>query len=796
MVNYRINEAETIFEPYYDSGESYMENEKYSVLSEYTVTYAENILAEVKPTWYDVTATIHHQASEDYVVKMVRECDLDIRGFDLLHLYNSTSDKMQVRVCCEIDGVWHQVIESFGCNHPEELWGKISGEKITKISLEFRKVGDGDPVSAELIWMGLANEARKLEMESRPSPYTADSWKGCFVENPEIKPMIGIYFNEEEWVELKEKLKDPFYARIVANLREKAQKCMEVEPEPLIQEYITNHTHRVVRDRDMERPMLQQNMEALAFIGLLDENVEMLRMACRKMLSLAVTPHWFECVMGCLPGATWHRRCFTEEDICRKVAIVLDWAGSLLTWHGKNIVYDALMNKGLPRLESDFHSVEYIRHMNQGLVFNGGRVLALLALADRYPRYEARLQDAARDEREMVDLYVMDDGGTIEGPAYWNYTFSTVVGTLYLLARHEKKTLSEYAWDKLKKTGDFALRILSDYKDGTYTIPFNDGHVAQYSAASFAGFIQITDDPRWKKLYQRILKQPKNHIDQTMTMDAMLMLANIDDFGEDDGSEINPDGFSTLNEIGHTSLRLPTEDVGRVHCYLSGGPSIFAHSHGDRGQILLEVDHHSILIDRGICGYERSEIRLMANSSYHNLFHPEVPADQPMKLQSAFEGTGAKVVRSTYENGVFDYCTDTTNAWMPGIFSSITRSVKSEDPHLYLVYDDAVMVEELASSFRLNTRGEITQIGDKAWAITQDGYQITILPVNYDVEKTFIGVDGVDEHLDPVNQLRLYLAKAKEQHIITLLEVSKAGQQKAKVLSEHEIDYSGKIYTV
>ena len=56
--------------------------------------------------------------------------------------------------------------------------------------------------------------------------------------------------------------------------------------------------------------------------------------------------------------------------------------------------------------------------------------------------------------------------------------------------------------------------------------------------------------------------------------------------------------------------------------------------------------------------------------------------------------------------------------------------------------------------------------------------------------------DGVDEHVEPVNALKLYLAKAKEQHIVTLLEISKAGEQKAKVLSEKEIDYNGKIISV
>ena len=157
---------------------------------------------------------------------------------------------------------------------------------------------------------------------------------------------------------------------------------------------------------------------------------------------------------------------------------------------------------------------------------------------------------------------------------------------------------------------------------------------------------------------------------------------------------------------------------------------------------------------------------------------------------------GAKVLRSSYENGVFDYCTDTTDAWQDGIFTSITRSVKSEDPHLYLIYDDAVMVEEIASSFRLNTRGEIAQISDTSWTIIQDGYQVTVTPVNYTVTRVEFGEDSIDEKLRPVNLLKLFLAKAKEQHIVTLLEVSKIGAQKAKVLSENAIDYNGKIYTV
>lgn len=790
MVNYRINEAETIFEPFYDSGESYPDNEKYSVFQEYTTTLTEGTVGMAKANWDSVGIKIESQKTNDYALKIERDCDLDIEEYDIFRLTLTIAKDMDIRIRCVIDGEEVTVLERPGLGDHGEIDGAISGQKITHISLEFRNNGN-TPAAATLYWMGLSNAKKQAEMEARKSPYTKDSWKGCFVEGEvDLKPMIGTYFGAEELPALRERLNKEPFLKLTNQLREKAKACMEVEPEPYIGEYLPRHDHRWVRDRDMNRPMFQEDMHTLAFIGLLDENVEMLRMACRKLLAVAVTPKWTESIMGCLPGATWHHRSFTEDETCSLCALVLDWAGSLLTWHGKNIVYDALMIKGLPRLESDFHSVNYIRWMNQGIVFNCGRILALLALAHRYPRYEAWLEDAAKDEREMIDNYVYDDGGTIEGPGYWNYTFTYALLGVNLLARHAGKSLEEYAWDKLKKTGTFALGMLSDYKDGTYSIPVNDAHTGQYAPTIYSGFGRINKDPRWEKLYSKVMLDENSPV--KASLETVLLSSDVVKVEED----IHSDGFQTFNDIGHTSLRRTTEDVGRVHCYMSGGPAIFAHSHSDRGQIILEVDHIPMLIDRGICSYQLPYGGTMACAAAHNLFFPEAPEGQMAFNQTAYDGHGAKVVRSTFEDGVFDYCTDTTNSWEKGIFTSITRRVKSEDPHLYVIYDDAVMVNEVISSFRLSTRGQISKISDNAWAITDGGYQITVTPINYSVVDFFAGDDGVDEHVEPVNALKLYLAKAKEQHIVTLLEVSKIGENKAKVPSEKEIDYNGKIYNV
>lgn len=66
---------------------------------------------------------------------------------------------------------------------------------------------------------------------------------------------------------------------------------------------------------------------------------------------------------------------------------VLDWAGELLTWHGRNMIYDAIIIKGMPRLEADVNTIDYIWHMNQGIVFVSPLISALAVISKRYLRY-------------------------------------------------------------------------------------------------------------------------------------------------------------------------------------------------------------------------------------------------------------------------------------------------------------------------------------------------------------------------------------------------------------------------
>jgi len=783
MTNYAINEAETIFEPLFDP--------TLNLVSQYQITISENAAACVLPEGCQVLVRIEQQGCEEYAVKMERCCKLDISGYDLFRLFAAIDPSAKFRIQCTVDGKKITVMEQNGLGDSREYDGKILGSEVTGYSLEFG-LTENKPVAIALRWLGLANEMRQKEMENRKSPYDS-SWEGCFAENPELIPRLGLYFGKEELESLRVRLnKEPFLS--MTNLmRQKAKEAMKLEPEPYITDYLPRREGRFQRSRDYERPVYHQDMDILAFIGLLDQDMEMLRMACRKLLSIAVVPNWTESIMGNLPGTTWHHRSFTEADTCAACVTVLDMAGNILTSYGRSLVYDALVMKGLPRLEADFHTMEYIHHMNQGIVFNHGRILTLLALTQKYPRYRARLLEAEKEEQEMLNEYIRSDGGTIEGPHYWRYTFSHVVGILALLARYKGMTLEEYAWDKLELTGKFALTMLADDKDGTYILPFSDSHTRRYTPEICAAFCRISNDLRWKKLCQCALLD-KEPVVEVKLVEAILLCAGIDNLEDmEEIGNINEEGFSILPDTGHLSLRRETEDVGRVHFYFHAGPSDGGHCHDDKGSFILEVNHVPLLIDRGVCDYSDSNERVVRVAAYHNLFMPQAP-EGTMEFRQARAFPDAGMRRADYIDGVLDCLADTTDAWQPGILRSIKRRVKSADPHLYLIYDDAEFLESCRSSFRLHTRGDI-RAKEGCWVITDRGYQITVTPINYTPQYAEYGADGVDENLEPVNSLKLFMAEAAEQHIVTLLEVSLAGAQKAGVETDGTIVYDGKEIT-
>ena len=755
MNNIKINNAETIFEPFWDSGESYPEHFKYSRLTPYEIIAEEGSSAETM--WSGVRIVVGAKKT----LSIRRKCTLDISDYDIFRMFAAVSQAIKIRILCMIDGKKTEVLTEQGKTNAGEYDGAVSGERITEIEISFTNESETS-AQATLSWLGLSNSVLQEQMESEKSRFSSE-WEGCFEEAKVIaEPTIGIFFDNTGLDVIREKVKKEPFMSIFNELKKRADSHMKDKPEEAIGEYVPYINPVFIRDRDKNRVEYCKFMEDIAFVGLIENDTEKMKMACRMALSLSCCRNWCEGVMGAFPGTTWHHRSFTEERIGVGCMKVLDWAGSMLTWHGKNIIYDAIIMKALPRLDADVKTMDYIWHMNQGVFFAGGLVTIIIGLSKRYPRYNSRLDEAEKDLISIWSNYVADDGGCAEGPSYWMDSFRSMIINMYMMARYRGKSLKEYLPEIIRKSEDFAICMLSDINDGFSFLPINDtSGFGSYHPLVPAFFMQISENPLWRKMLKSKLLAPN------LPYGAELIIIS-DEAGEKESTAYDSQ-FFTLNTVGHTMIKRKTKEAGTVHMHIVGGGLVtFGHSHSDKGSIILEADGVPLLIDSGVCSYASSDVKQFAEPIRHNLLMPDIKGAN-QRIENS--GKIGKILCSEYIDGKFIYSTDLTDAWEEGLFKKNIRRITSDNPLIFEICDDVEYEKECASILIFNTYGEITADASDI-SISYKEVTLKITPVNWISGKTEIQ-ESMDGRGEKVNRLLIYTSKACVHNLITELRINK-----------------------
>ena len=742
MRNIYINEAESIFEQFWDSGDTYTNHEKYSCMEKYKVQGDGNYKIGWKGVQVFTTGTFI----------LSRDLNLDISDFDTLILCMNLPEGMNVNVRAVIDGETKVLIN--GVEDLYEFEGSISGEKLTHIELEFVKVGLIHSF-AILYWIGLANSQRRSRMLERKNGYEADCWEGCFKEDFEIKPHLSAYFDEQELEVIRKKVTTGEFAEIFHELEKRAKTYLDCDPERYIGDYVAIKNSELCRRRDTE-VMPTGGMVTLAFVGIIKKDKEMLKMACRIALSTACCRYWCEGVRGVFPGATWHHRSFLEGALALSCSKVLDWAGEALTWHGRNIIYDAIIMKGLPRLEADIYTMDYIWHMNQGIVFSAMLIPVLLVLGKRYPRYVSLAEKYEGFMREMWENYVNADGGAGEGPAYWSYSATYFMRTLYYLARNKGKTLEEYTPQSLKKAEQYVKGMLSTVGDGAYLLPLNDTRMDKVFDLLIPVFYANAGSNQrfWSSIFAYSLKDVSK---LTLLDDLLIMAKSVESGEETPGKE----GYIQLKETGVVSLVRESKEVGRTAIFVQGGlAELGGHEHEDKGSFVIEAGGEGLMIDRGTCIYSDSNSGAFATAKWHNVLYPEVGNEAHQIRCTA--GCYGKILKSQYADGCLECVVDVTTAW-DGIFRKNIRTIISPDPRLYIIHDSIDC--DCDVSFRANTYGKM-----EGNIIECNHVKMYVHTLNWTPHKMTCEPDGADGNGIGVNQLRLY---GKGSELITILELAK-----------------------
>ncbi len=744
MNRIKINSAESIIQAYFDGGESYDTHQKYSDLNQYEVTIPDSVTATVKQGWCAGDILIY---SGKEAVTLERACDLDVSGFDQVTLC-AHSRNVTVSIILTTDKGEQVALREYAVGQ-KEFGGRFQGDRLLKIRLEVQLTDPEISGDLGLVWLAVANSQRLPQTQERGYYFSPD-WEGCFKDDYEIGPEIGIYFGKDQLAEMRDKVKKPPFDKIYNAIKADVYSKKDFAPEDSIEDYLINENKLMCRPGHFHLSLLE-GLQNISFVAMLEEDRELIRLAGRILLSIAVTPHWCESFMGDLPGATWHHRSFLEGLACKRCAIALDFIGSSLSWHGKNLVYDAIMQKGLPRVEADMFTMDYIRHCNQGVVFNDDRIFAYLALAKQYPRYEKMIDIAEADFNDMVEKNVEEDGGSLEGPSYWSYTMDNVVEAAIVLARYRGKSLKEYVSPRLEKMVDYVLAVICQHPQGYSYMLLND----TYGYGRFGGYTlnfiyQVTGNDYVGAAAARALGCSGG-------LETMVLADKCPDVAD----VPLPQGLISLNTTGLTTLRQQTGKGKNIQLSIRSGKAYYSHFHEDKGQILLFADDEELLCDRGNAGI------LSKKPASHNLFIPEREGLPYTQLANDCDG---RVLESRYEAGIFTYQTDLTNTWEKGIFEKLTREVTSEMAGQYLLTDTARCIKDTPMSLRFNSIYPIEK-QDGSFVVTAPKSRLMITPVNYAMEKFEIKMDGQRVTGEPVYQLIIHFNAEKEHSIQTKLTV-------------------------
>lgn len=733
----------------------------------------------IQQTWCDVKIIWKKARVGQPVARLIRRIPaggIETLGHDHIRIFCATTARS--RLDWVVNGQRRRVRSTL---EGKALTFPLRSPRIRQMAFEIVPEQEGDG-GVSLVWTALVQSDRDVERLKPRGKYGAD-WTGLIVEHPAVvsQPEYGLLFGREEVARLRRKAGLPFYRGWMDQLRQKARAMLKVAPEALIGRFACPPLHYT---REFERKALAgtgaygqswDNFHHLALVGLIDQDVRVLRHAARWLLSVAHCEYWYNDFEGEIPGVTWHHRAFTESEVSLQAALTLDWAGGLLTPAGRNLVLDALSRRGLTRIQHDFidPQMQYIRSCNQGLWFNAGRILGMIVLSRAWPRSSIRLKEVVADTREMFDQIYARDGGSVEGPAYWRVTTSYGLLGLTALARHLKCDPADLVPAKIRNLPHYPPVVMSQARPGC-SLPIGDSRgdeVCPFSVAAMidrlfptaasarlVGYMSgvVPSKPKGRELHFEGLSDP-----------GWSLI-----FGPDRlkvQSAIIPE-CATLSESGHTVLCRPLPRGGPVRLEILGAPRHHAsHSHQDRGSILLEVAEERILVDRGIGHYSNPLGDLAKTAVAHNLLVPEDDRGAPLS-QILWTEHPVKP-RLSYRRGRFQAVLRLNEVWDSRWVRSAWRRLDSPRPGEFELTDDMEIRRAAGATLHFHTPCRIERQG-LGFLLIGQRVRVLIEPRWTPLQAAWAVDDfGIGAYGQAYTHLQIQAAPARHHRLITRIAI-------------------------
>lgn len=740
-----INQAEAVFERFYDSARSGLAQWAFS---------CDNGTGGAKQQEWQAAAINWRRGGGKVVGRLSRRLNLDVSGYSHFMIRCNLAASCSLTVRAATDGKKRTVLCNIaGQNEFYDFEGRLPGKCLQSIEIEVRAEESG-PGGAAIFWLGLFDQAQRDRARARPSPYDG-KWEGLIRPVGEVKrftPQLELFFGNRELAAIRRKVARPYYREVMAKLRQTARGYLGAKPHKHVGEYPVSpgSGRRYSRTYALGIPQNERISPAMftcAFVGLIDQDERLLRTALSHALAAAHCTYWDDSHMMTIPGGCWDHRAFKAAALTHWFVRAWDWAGSLLTEAGVTVMARAISLKALPLFLMSLERHGYMRHCNQAIIFAVGALNCHAALARVWDYGEERLDVALAALSETVVNYTEPDGGAHEGLGYFNWSYATALEGYIVAARIKGKDVREIVPKCVLKTPAYLKNILSTAEPVDAGIAVADGgKPGKHGMDMLSRLMLVCDDPEIRAMWAMARRVHEKDGANGDINDILFGPARLPK------AKTAAPVFSLLRHTGMLCSNRPVAG-GSVRLQVIGASADAGHTHQDKGSFVLEAFGEEILIDRGICIYCDIRALSMKRADQHNMITPNdsdgVPLAAICPCPEAMLPTG-KGDRTALRARI-----DGSAQWTPH-FKKWVRTITSETPQTFVVADAIERRSKGTVSFHLQSRFP-WQAKDGAWVSVGKKSTVRVVPA-WTPAASVGREDGCDGALQPVYRLTLTTA--------------------------------------
>jgi hypothetical protein len=665
-----VNVAEAIIEPFWTP--------ELSGFPKWRVEPGADHGLRVRQNWSAVDFEWASKPQAGPALRMTRDFGVDCSDYDRLLVCLSLPKGCVLRVVAQTGKGQRTFVSEPADETQAEYAVDLDGAtRIDALTLEIEGGTEGN-TAGWLRWIGLQSTHR-LPQYFAQWDYSGRQWDAYLRGGDlgrDLKPRYGIFMTAEELEELKSDHRRAVEKEGRSRYTDLAAAARQYQPEKGIHQFAKSggSTSAHARVRDEAQPRLPGNPD-LAVAGLVLGDADLLRMAARYALCLALSEHWETGFMSVYPGGPWEDRAFRRSYTAEDIAVILDLAGDVFTEAGRTYLMRRLAEEGVGPINYVTWRHEYIFHSNQLAYFNTGRMCAYLVLEHEWPRVKPYTDLAYRDAIDNLETVIEPDGGYLEGPSYFSPTARENYKVLKFYARARGRNVSELIPDALTRTSDYAAVVASTTADDV---------------------IAICDaGPTFREDSLRVLAElmPKSHWSAMYSKQRVRL-------GKPPREEAGPP-LPTYIALPHTGYIASTRQLGgeQVKILVLGNKAGATHTHEDKGSFVLEYAGEAFATDLGICDYADPIHAVYKHCQRHNMLVPVGTSDRACP-QNPLMADVKPVGRG--DEREFHASIDATPGW-ERYYRTWVRRWDSPSPGELVIRDDYELVKGTGVEFHWQT---------------------------------------------------------------------------------------------